>query len=573
MRSKTWFFNATVLKKNITRFCPVWIVYSALMLLPKLSNIGLGLLVNFFSGPESGYGDMGTLVSGTMTAATLTIEFATMTITHFLYAMVCALVLFGDLFRSRMCNALHALPIRREGWFFTNVVTGLLFSFVPNLAVTLLMLPACGSAWQIPLLWLAAATMQYLFFFSVAVLSAYCTGKRFAMAVVYFLINLFSMLLYWLVETVFGKLLYGVVISDEIFLLLCPLVHLMSYPYVEFDYVAAIEGFVLDETGGMLYTWSFADGWGYLAICAVVGIGLLALALLCCRRRNLEAAGDFIAFRALKPVTLVFFTLFAGMVLSLFLLPAFVGFAIGFFAGMMLLERTVRVFRKKTFLGAGIFLGAYVVILLVLYFDLFGIIRWVPQVQDVKTVRMEYSSVELTLDEPEEIEGVLTIHRQGIADRSNQSTLLGYTIGTEDSTKVKLKYTTRTGGTQEREYYIADDSEAAALLQQYASTPEAVLGDLYTSGAEVVTFRMPGSNRIVSDPAQIDALMDAILADCEAGRLPQNWEYADTRDYFNLELNYYDAKGKLTTCSFRVYRDSYNIMGFMKANKVGPFAD
>jgi hypothetical protein len=58
------------------------------------------------------------------------------------YALVCALTLFGDLFNSRMCNAIHALPLRRESWFCTHALTGLCFSVVPNLVFALLMMPA-----------------------------------------------------------------------------------------------------------------------------------------------------------------------------------------------------------------------------------------------------------------------------------------------------------------------------------------------------------------------------------------------------------------------------------------------
>lgn len=51
------------------------------------------------------------------------------------------MLLFGDLYNSRMCNALHAMPMRRETLFLTNVVSGLLFSMIPTAVMALLSVP------------------------------------------------------------------------------------------------------------------------------------------------------------------------------------------------------------------------------------------------------------------------------------------------------------------------------------------------------------------------------------------------------------------------------------------------
>ena len=41
--------------------------------------------------------------------------------------MLTAQLLFGDLYHSRLCNALHAMPVTREGWFLTHSAAGLAF--------------------------------------------------------------------------------------------------------------------------------------------------------------------------------------------------------------------------------------------------------------------------------------------------------------------------------------------------------------------------------------------------------------------------------------------------------------
>jgi ABC-2 type transport system permease protein len=462
-----------------------------------------------------------------------------------------------------MCNALYALPIRREGWFITNVVTGLLFSFVPNLGLTLLMLPAFGSAWQIPLLWFAVATLQFLFFFGSAVLAAYCTGKRFAMALAYALLNLFSMLAYWLLTSIYEPLLYGVVIGDDLFMLLCPLMKLVEFDYVSFDFTEFPQNMSVD--------WAIGSGWGYLAVCVALGLAFFGLALLCCRRRNLEAAGDFVAFRCLKPVILILYTLLVGMVLSSFSVPSLLGFSVGFFTGLMLLERSVKVFRKKTFLGIGIFLGVYIVSLLVVVFDLFGIIGWVPKAGEIKSVQVEYDNVTLSMDTPKEINDALTIHRQGLEDRHEIDRYIGYLYTDEDGYAVTLRYTTHTGAAKTRQYYIERTTQAGFLLNHYENTPEAILGGLYSDSTEVVSFYLCLTGQRITDSQQVQTLMTAILADCDSQRLSQNWNKPDSRDYFYLEASYFDANGRMQSREIRVFDNCENILAWMKEHGIDPF--
>ena len=109
MKSRTSFFDRTVLKKDITRFAPLWALYL----------IG-GLMIAISSGISGD--ELNEVLGG-------------LGIVSFSYAILVAQLLFGDLFNTRLCNALHAMPLRREGWFFTHVIAGILFSLVPNLLI------------------------------------------------------------------------------------------------------------------------------------------------------------------------------------------------------------------------------------------------------------------------------------------------------------------------------------------------------------------------------------------------------------------------------------------------------
>ena len=341
MRSRTSLFDKTILRKNLIRFAPCWGLYSLGLLMMLVSQIEVGQPANF--------------------AANMAYTLESMGAVNFFYALVVGLLLYGDLFNTRMCNALHALPLRRETWFATNFLSGLLFAVIPYVGITVLSLALAIQGWAVFLLWLAVVILQYLFFFSVATLCAYITGQRFAMALIYGLVNFFSMIAYWLVNLLYIPLLYGVVPRENFFYHFTPMVKMCQHNYLRVDsYNYELAGL----TGPL--TFEFRDGWGYLAICTVIGVGLLALALRCYRKRDLEKAGDLVTIRGLGPVFLLVYTLCLGAFCHLIFNELFgyesylfliLGFAIGFFTGQMLLKRTIRVFRWKTIGAFALFMA------------------------------------------------------------------------------------------------------------------------------------------------------------------------------------------------------------------------
>ena len=160
MKSRTSFFNKTVFKKDLTRFAPAWGVCLILMLLALISMADRSFAYYRLQNVRDSITIMSWL--------------------NLIYAAVVAQMLFGDLFTSRMCNALHALPLRRECWFGTHVVSGLAYSLLPNLVIALIALPIMRleSGWVSVFWWLLASELQYLFFFGTAVLCVMLSGNR-----------------------------------------------------------------------------------------------------------------------------------------------------------------------------------------------------------------------------------------------------------------------------------------------------------------------------------------------------------------------------------------------------------
>ena len=144
MKSRTSFFNKTALRKDILRYSPIWALYTIFLLLALF-----------------GMADY-----SRETIARDVVDFLkAMAWINLFYGGICGVFLFMDLFNGRLCNALHAFPIRREGWLTTHIVAGVLFSLVPNLLVTGISALILWEYAYMALIWLAISTLQYLFFF------------------------------------------------------------------------------------------------------------------------------------------------------------------------------------------------------------------------------------------------------------------------------------------------------------------------------------------------------------------------------------------------------------------------
>ena len=507
MKSKTSFFNVSLLRKDIVRFAPVWALYAAFLILVFSGNILHG--------------------EAAFIAEMLGDSVQSFALLNLAYGLLCAQMLFGDLHNSRMCNALHALPIRRESWFLTHTAAGLLFAIMPVALAGLIFLAVLGKFWLAALLWMAALILQYLFFFAVGSLSMILTGNRFAALVVYTIINFIAGIVLWLFYALYAPHLYGLAIDPEPWLVLCPVVE-----FVRQDWFNVISYHI--SSNAHLEIWG---GWGYLGICSGVAVVVLAGALLLYRKRPLEAAGDFLAFRSLQPVFLVLYTFSAGAALHLFsqlfigesteLAFLLAGLAIGFITGLMLLKRTLRVFRLRALAQFAVIVAAFGLSLLLTFFDPFGITRWTPDAEAVECVTLDrmYASneMEYAITDPELIRQIISVHQHGIDNRDAGDN------GKADA-QITIRYTMKDGRRIAREYYIDTDTVAATTLRYVLSQPENIFGKKYTTVdallqevTGVTLFNNNGKEEEIIDPALVRAIVEAAYKDAEEGNLVQDY--------------------------------------------------
>lgn len=539
MKLRTSSFNLTVLKKDISRFAPAWTLYSVFLLLMYIVIInskGNYVTEGFFSTTYA------------------------MAIINCGYALICAQLLFGDLFQSRMANALHAMPIRREIWFANHMVSGLLFSLVPNTILALVMLPGCGNVPALPWLWLLTNVCQYLFFFSLAAVCSMCVGSRFAMVVVYGLANFGSLLVYWLLDTLYIPRLPGVLLNAEPFMEWSPVV----YATINIPYERHFTGGYPNEIMSLTLR---PEMLSYTGILAVLGILLAIVALVLYRRRHLESAGDFIAADWMKPVFLILYTLMMGAAFQ-FLLGMFssigdntyliIGILVGYFTGQMLLRRTTRVFHKKILIGFAAFAAVLLMSLVLTAIDPLGIARWVPEPSDVASVSINYEESE----DPEVIEAMTQVHGV-ILDQPEYAGSY--------ATALNLTYTMKDGSQVQRYYVIPHGGKAHKLLEPIMSRPEFVLEILYTDPemADQITVTDYYGDGMKLTALQQEELIQAILEDCEAGTMAQGNYHANSRNEQAYHL-YFELFNKKTLSYYHVsvwvYSDAENTMSWLKQN-------
>ena len=543
MKSRTSFFNIAVFRKNLTRFAPVWVLYAV--------GEVLSLMTMDLNQPGS-------------TAENLVSFIGPIALVHAVYALITAACLFGDLFDSRLCNGIYAMPVRREGLLLTNIVSGLVFALIPAMIGGAAAAIALREYYWIALLWQAASLLQFVFFFGLAVFCALCAGKRLGMIAVFVILNYFSMLVFWVVNVIYQPLLPGVVLSDENFALFSPIISMLSGDYLDFYYDGILGGF---------FRGFVPQDWYYLYICAGLGIVFMVWAWVLCRKRHLETAGDFISFRPMGTFFLLAYTLILGVLVFSFGGAFFgtdgntalvlIGMLIGWFTGWMLLERTAKVFTKKVLLGCLVFVLVFLGTIGVTNWDPMGITRYVPDVQDVEFACVYPFRYSYYYDDgfdyggryatdPEEIAQVQELHQQMI-----------------------VKYRLENGRVITRSYEVPIESATAENLRPYFSDLRSVFGvNDWSEVADNMTY-----GRIYWCEDRLDTeiywseqkagLLEALEADAQAGVLAQNdWYHGNDGFVANLSLEW-TAKGEDGQLRDRyemitIYADCVNTCAFLE---------
>ena len=614
MRSRTSCFNKTVFRKNLLRFAPVWGVYTLCLV--------MGILLLYTNG-------------GAMKefhfARHMTDLVEIMAVVNLFYAPIVAALLFGDLYNSRMCYMLHAFPLRRETWFVTHVVSGIAFSLVPTAVMAAISLPLLvGSMFEgaVALSWwiFLASNLQFLCFFGMAVFCVMVVGNRFAMLASYVLLNVGAAIAYWLVDTVYTPMLYGVITPNTLSEMLTPIHHMVNQQYItisaELYDLREIFG---EQLRGAVATYTISDNWWRLWMLAGVGLVFALLGLGLYKIRNLECAGSMVAFPILRPVFEVLCAIFIAAAAQFFLcnftgmsqrnfLILTVGLAAGWFIGKMLTEHTNRVFNLRNCCGLAVLAAAFAVSLWLTHVDILKIETTLPEAEKVRSVTFNGT----VYTQREDIDNFLRLHADALENRAEEAGL--YTLengqwvqsfGDEarENTQnpfayvdsARLTYEMENGKLINRRYNIWVDSafvrsEAGCIAEGYLTSWETINNRTVTvNGVEynrldLVLENVKGVYVDYMDTRQdhiakqaelakdVDSLIAAIRSDCAEGNMAQTYFYHTgsfrVEDEYS-EKGYYDMpeigisiSSENYTWWVSIYPDSVHTLEWMRDHDV-----
>ena len=505
MRSKTSCFNGTLFRKNLSRYWPLW----------GLASFGgalfpLAMLVNLL---HSGF-DFWTPLETTQ--AYYNVLSYGVPVISIVYAVLCAMAVWNYLYNARSVGLMHTLPIRREGLFVTNVLSGLVMMAIPyavtGVLIVLVSFLYGGFEPVGVLVTILGVAGESIFFFGLATFCAFIVGNVFMLPALYGLLNFLAVLTDFTVNLLAQGFCFGLNSSySGTVEWLSPVVYLMQQvrPNSIYQEELVQHGVYGLYPTDVLTEVHLENGW-LIAVYAAVGVVLLVLAWLLYRRRRSESAGDVVAVNWMKPVFrygwAAFSAILGGRLLYALFWESFqngpyftvlpmvlcmiVGGAIGFYAASMLLAKTLRVFRSTWKGMLAVALGC-VALCGAMKYDVFGVVRRVPAADSVKQVNIYAagSNYYLTPGQDDElIEEVRALHQAIINDKDYALTAASAASEAYSSAdgeipgayaNVRFTYTLNSGLKVERWYslYLTRDRMAQEgtydnLLDRLINSPE-----------------------------------------------------------------------------------------------------
>lgn len=577
MRSKTSYFNGTLFKKNLSRYWPLWglasfggAMFPLAMLLELLHN---GF--RFWSPLETRQAYYTVLSYG-------------VPVISIVYAILCAMAVWSYLYNARSVGMMHTLPIRREGLFVTNVLSGLTMMAIPyavtGVLLVLVSLLFGGFEPMGVLVTVLGVMGESLFFFGLATFCAFIVGNVFMLPALYGLLNFIAVLTDFMVNLLAQGFCFGLNSSySGTVEWLSPVVYLVQKISPNSTYETQ---WVTDRLGGQRYETSvltsvtLENGW-LIAAYAAAGAALLGLAWLLYRRRRSESAGDVVAVGWMKPVfrygCAVYAAILGGRLLYALLWESFqsgqyftllpmilcmiAGGAVGYYAASMLLAKTPRVFKTTwkgmlaVALGCAALCGA-------MKYDLFGVTRRVPAPDSVKLVNVYAADSNYYLTPGQDdalIEKVRALHQTIISDKDYALTTASAATeaysGADGEvpyayTTVRFTYTLNSGLKVERRYslYLTPDRMAREgtydyLLDQLINSPEMRQKCIrwrdegfQLDGAWIDTWRDYSD----LSSREVGLILDAVAKDAENGDWGvYDWFQADNdADSYEIQIHF-----------------------------------
>lgn len=557
MPRKTSFCKAALLRSDAKRYWPLLFLYTAVwvMILP------LQLLK----------------VSRWETSAVLVRAALHNTIHDTLYASIIMGLLFGCLtamavwsylMTPRTIGLMHALPVNRTQQFFSHAISGFGMLTAGNVLVFLLSVGSCAARgyvdWAMLGAWLLLTELMGLFFFALASLCAMATGWLLAIPVLYGAANVLAYLLHIVVQAMAEVFYYGYTATEPAagVVWLTPVGKLWlsvnaggeqwidQYGAVQDGYFAAMDGYRWETLNASAYTTCF--------IYAAAALVLLALVWWLYQKRSSEMAGDAMAFRWLRPVARWSIGLCGGWGLGLFLhyvvlsgassnlvqllMSQIIMGVVCFFGAQMLLQKRFRIFNKRWWIETAAMLAVLAAVTVGVKADITGYQHRIPAAEDVTSVRVMCSAIDMDTEDPALTETVIALHR-AILEQYDREGAPGSFYPTPTSSEdtsgeetvqhryVRMTYTLKNGTKLAREYLVRMQrgTETYTLLTELANTRGSLLSIVGLDylerwgGVDAITggyvLRYEDGAELTLSGQQAKALAESLYADIDSGAL------------------------------------------------------
>ena len=235
----------------------------------------------------------------------------------------------------------------------------------------------------------------------------------------------------------------------------------------------------------------------------------------------------------------------------------------------MLLKRTIRVFQPKALLAFAVVCVVFAGSMVMTAVDVMGVTRRVPDADQVANVyispsQYNYSNSEiLRMEDPEDVEKTLALHEAILAGEADAGVL-------EDTVNVCIGYTLRSGKTVLRYYTgIGVHSEAGKLIRDFYNRTEYILGgepEDILAGLTNVYFNDYEKGHSANLPSKMGkGLMEAVIADCEAGNMNQEWAYRETNDVIGwMEFEWVNEEGQTFYSSVELLVIAENTIAYLE---------
>ena len=569
MKSKISCFNKTIFKKNITHFWPIWALYLCYTILILPVNLWQRMSMEYY------YDDLYAQTSKQFWALNSVMQSAIKPFMIFIFAAVAVMAVFSYLYTPKNANMIHSLPVNRLELFVTNTVSAVLFLVIPEIIAFIISVfvgIACGiTSIEYLFLWLVCSVGESFFAVALAVFVAMFTGQLLAMPVYYFICNYLYVGCFYIASTLINTICYGVTDAwhPGKLCILSPVYYLNNNLRCRSVKNETTGGIIGVEISGMYLV-------GIYAIAAVI---ILLIAYRLYKARKIETAGDLISISFIKPVfrwgaAICGGFLISNMFVSIFCemnksSKAFYGLMAGtiiigfgcFFGVEMLIQKSFRVFRKKTILEWAVFSICAIGILNLLRMDVFGIERKVPEVSEIERAYISFDYPLLLSGD--ELKEMLAVQKQ-IIDAKEEN--IQYMEQNDEYGYAVFRYYLKNGEVLERAYYIPTSEEEIAdestptgwILSQEAKTENIkryVFGSYYEQNeyysGDLELYDAEGnyeSCRFTKE--ELEEVVDAAMKDIEEGNYARYQLYYALGDddnnecYYNgLSLNYYNEKG------------------------------